>query len=59
MGIWDSMKKFAQPYADDEYDDFDDEEETEGFEEETEEERPARPRRTPIFGGKSDRPDTP
>ena len=52
MGIWDSMKKFAQPYADDEYDDFD-EEEVEGFEEE-EEERPARPRRTPAFGVSSD-----
>ena len=54
MGIWDSMKKFAQPYADDDYDDFDDEEEIDGAEEETEEERPARPRRTPIFGGNND-----
>ena len=54
MGIWDSMKKFAQPYADDEYDDFDDEEEIDGAEEETEEERPARPRRAPIFGMNND-----
>ena len=54
MGIWDSMKKFAQPYTDDEYDDFDDEEEVEGLEEEAEEERPARPRRAPIFGGNSE-----
>jgi cell division inhibitor SepF len=30
MGIWDSVKKFAQPYADDEYDDYDD---MEGYEE--------------------------
>ena len=49
MSFWDNVKKFAQPYADDEYDDYDDEEETvEGFEEETEE-RPARSRRTPAF----------
>ena len=31
MGIWDSVKKFAQPYADDEYDDYDD---MDGYEEE-------------------------
>ena len=49
MSFWDNVKKFAQPYADDEYDDYDDEEETvEGFEEEAEE-RPARSRRTPAF----------
>ena len=53
MGIWESMKKFAQPYADDEYDDFD-EEETEGFEEEEVEERPARARRTPVFSMNSE-----
>lgn len=41
MSIWDNVKKFAQPYSDDEYDDYDEEEE---FEEEYEEEprRPAR-----------------
>lgn len=49
MSFWDNVKKFAQPYADDEYDDYDEEEGTEGFEEEAEE-RPARARRTPIFG---------
>lgn len=32
MGIWDSVKKFAQPYADDEYDEYDDE--MDGYEEE-------------------------
>ena len=26
MSIWDTVKKFAQPYADDEYDDYDDDE---------------------------------
>ncbi len=54
MNFWDSVKKFAQPYADDEYDDYDDEDLVEGFDEEVEEEevveRPARTRRTPAFG---------
>ena len=27
MSFWDSVKKFAQPYADDDYDDYDDDEE--------------------------------
>ena len=27
MSFWDNMKKFAQPYADDDYDDYDDDEE--------------------------------
>ena len=26
MSFWDNVKKFAQPYADDEYDDYDEEE---------------------------------
>lgn len=36
MSFWDSVKKFAQPYADDEYDDYDEEEEyddDDGYEE--------------------------
>lgn len=32
MSFWDNVKKFAQPYADDEYDDYDDAED--GFEDE-------------------------
>ena len=32
MSFWDNVKKFAQPYADDEYDEYDD---MEGYEEET------------------------
>ena len=47
MSLWDSMKKFAQPYSEDEYDEY--EEDTESFEE-PQEERPARARRTSIFG---------
>lgn len=34
MSFWDNVKKFAQPYADDEYDEYDDE--SDGYEEETE-----------------------
>ena len=49
MSFWDNVKKFAQPYADDDYDEYEDEEEgTDSFEEEVEE-RPSRPRRTPAF----------
>lgn len=43
MSIWDNVKKFAQPYSDDEYDDYDEEEE---FEEEYEEEPRRAPRNT-------------
>ena len=49
MSFWDNVKKFAQPYADDEFEDEYEEDTTEGFEEEVAEERPARPRRTPAF----------
>ena len=47
MSFWDNVKKFAQPYSDEEYDDFD-EEGMDPFEEEAEE-QPARARRTPAF----------
>ena len=36
MSFWDNVKKFTQPYADDDYDDYDDEDELEGYEEEAE-----------------------
>ena len=49
MSFWDNVKKFAQPYADDEYDDYDEEDE---YMDEYEEpaEQPARrsPRRAPA-----------
>lgn len=50
MSFWDNVKKFTQPYADDEqYDDFDDDEGFEPAEDEAEE-RPARGgRRMPSF----------
>jgi len=45
MSFWDNVKKFAQPYSDEEYDDYD--EESEGFESEAQE--PAPRRRTSPF----------
>jgi len=41
MSFWDNVKKFTQPYADDDYDDYDEDEEAEDTYEEPEE-RPAR-----------------
>ena len=49
MSFWDNVKKFAQPYADDEYDDYDEEEGLDGFEEEEVTERPARSSRRNAF----------
>jgi len=34
MSLWDNVKKFAQPYSDDDYDDYDEEEEYDDYEEE-------------------------
>ncbi len=48
MSFWDNVKKFAQPYADDDYDEYEDEE-MEGFEEEVEEPAPRPARRMPSF----------
>ena len=45
MSFWDNVKKFAQPYADEEYDDYDDEE-VDGY---AEEEAAPRGRRQPNF----------
>jgi len=50
MSFWDNVKKFAQPYSDEEYDEF--EEENETFEEEVQE--PVRRRRTSPFAAKED-----
>ena len=50
MSFWDNLKKFAQPYGDEDFDDYDEEEGVDSFEEEeTEEERPARTRRNSFF----------
>ena len=52
MSFWDNVKKFAQPYADDDYDDYDDEELDE-FEEEAAP-APRERRRAPGFGSSSE-----
>ena len=36
MSFWDNVKKFTQPYADDDYDEYEDEEGVDGYEEEVE-----------------------
>ena len=51
MSLWDNVKKFAQPYADDEYDDYDEEDDyVDDYEEPVEAPAPARreKRRTPA-----------
>jgi len=50
MSFWDNVKKFAQPYSDEEYDDYEDD--AEGFEEPEKEAAP-RARRSSLFGGSS------
>ena len=53
MSFWDNVKKFAQPYADDDYDDYDDEEMEEFEEEVVEEPAPRASRRAPSFASAS------
>ena len=55
MSFWDNVKKFAQPYADDDYDEYDDEE----MEEYEEEAAPAArsSRRMPAFKSSADDED--
>ena len=48
MSFWDNVKKFAQPYSDEEYDDYEDE--MDEFEEDVQE--PARKRRPSPFASK-------
>ena len=48
MSFWDNVKKFAQPYDDEDYDDYDDEE-LDGYEEPAQEAAP-RTRRPSPFG---------
>lgn len=51
MSFWDNVKKFAQPYSDEEYEDYD--EELDGFEDEVSESTP-RSRRTSPFASSQD-----
>ena len=50
MSFWDDIKKFTQPYADDEYEDEYEDDLNEGFEEEAEAEVRSNRRRRPAFG---------
>ena len=50
MSFWDDIKKFTQPYADDEYEDEYEDDLNEGFEEEAEPEVRSNRRRRPAFG---------
>ena len=54
MSFWDSVKKFTQPYSDEEYDDY--EEEMDEFEEEPQE-APARRRRPSPFSTAKEEPE--
>jgi cell division inhibitor SepF len=49
MSFWDNVKKFAQPYADDDYDDYDEEDDyVEDYEEPAEAPAPRREKRRPA-----------
>ena len=52
MSFWDNVKKFTQPYSDEDYDEYEDQENTE-YEEEQQEAEP-RARRTPAFSSTQD-----
>ncbi len=54
MSFWDNVKKFTQPYADDEYDDYEEDEVVEDAFEDELETRPARARRSSAFNLNSD-----
>ena len=59
MSFWDNVKKFAQPYADDDYDDYEDEEMDEFEEEEVEVPAPRATRRAPLFASSASEDTTP
>ena len=48
MSFWDNVKKFTQPYADDEYDDYDGDEYLDDYEEPVEQPTRRAPRRAPA-----------
>ena len=52
MSFWDNVKKFTQPYAEDEYDEYD--EEMDEFEDEFEEPAPRARRANPFASSESD-----
>ena len=52
MSFWDSVKKFTQPYSDEEYDDYEDED-VDGYEEETPAPAPRERRHTSSYRASS------
>ena len=52
MSFWDSVKKFTQPYSDEEYDDYEDED-VDGYEEETPAPAPRERRHTASYRASS------
>ena len=52
MSFWDNVKKFTQPYSDEEYDDYDDE--MDEYEDDAQEAAPARSRRPSPFATAQD-----
>lgn len=57
MSFWDNVKKFAQPYDDDDYDDYD--EELDDFEEPAEEPAPRARRSSPFSSSSASAPAAP
>ena len=57
MSFWDNVKKFAQPYADEDYDDYDEDELDEFEEEEAAAPAPRERRRAPAFSSASESSD--
>ena len=55
MSFWDNVKKFAQPYSDDDYDDYD--EEYDDYEETEQEPAPRSGRRPSPFASAASEPD--
>ena len=53
MSFWDNVKKFTQPYSDEDYDDYDDEEEMDDYEEEVQQPAPRSGRRPSPFSTSS------
>ena len=56
MSFWDNVKKFAQPYSDEEYDDYD---EMDEYEEETRETAPRSRRTSPFASAEREAEPTP
>ena len=54
MSFWDNVKKFAQPYSDEEYDDYDEDDYMEDYEEPAQPARRRRPAAAPVAAEEED-----